>query len=126
MSAVMQSSFDKTHSSALSNYVSNKYNKKSVDLVNSSYSFNKHKVKHSRDQTKFKRAVITESSKKEECQQFVVGVGYVFLMMLIKANFSKSFYIFFQKVQKKLLKFNFKNLQRRDKSFQKALSRKFI
>jgi hypothetical protein len=29
MSAVMQSSFDKTHSSALSNYVSNKYNKKS-------------------------------------------------------------------------------------------------
>ncbi len=69
----MQSSFDKTHSSALSNYVSNKYNKKSVDLVNSSYSFNKHKVKHSRDQTKFKRAAIAESSKKEECQQFVEG-----------------------------------------------------
>jgi hypothetical protein len=92
MSAVMQSSFDKTHSSALSNYVSNKYNKKSVDLVNSSYSFNKHKVKHSRDQTKFKRAAIAESSKKEECQQFVDG--YVFLMMLIIVNFS-NFFIYF-------------------------------
>jgi hypothetical protein len=89
----MQSSFDKTHSSALSNYVSNKYNKKSVaiDLV--------HRVRHSRDQTKFKRAAIAESLKKEEFQQFVDGVGYVFLMILIIANFSKSFYIFSLKFQ---------------------------
>jgi hypothetical protein len=48
------------------------------NLVNSSYSFNKHKVKHSRDQTKFERAAIAESSKKEEYQQFMDGDWYVF------------------------------------------------
>lgn len=78
MSAETQSSHANKHSSALSNYVSNNeyFNKKkSVDLASSSYSFNTHyKVNHRSDQRR-KRAAIAESSKAEECQQFVEGNG---------------------------------------------------
>jgi hypothetical protein len=42
---------------------------------------------------------------KEECQQFVDGVGYVFLMMLIIANFPKSFYIFSPEIKASQIQF---------------------